>query len=161
MPVTLTVNNIPIEYPTAGDSPGWGQSATEWATQVTLALNNLQSPTDIPQTIFTIQNNITSFTNVVGLLFSPGLVRAAVINYSVYRTSTGSPSGNAESGNMVIVYDNLASSGNKWSLIGGNISGSAGVTFTITDLGQVQYKSSNLGSGHVGSMHFIAKTLSQ
>lgn len=161
MPVTLTVNNIPFEYPVPGDSPGWGQAATDWATQVTVALQDLQGLTDIPQKTFTIQNNITSFTNVAGLTFNTGLVRAAFIDYSVYRTSTSNPSGSVETGNINIVYDNLASAGSKWRVVGGLVAGNAGITFTITDAGQIQYKSSDLGPGHSGNMHFRAKTLNQ
>lgn len=161
MPVTLTVNNIPFEYPVAGDSPGWGQAATDWATQVTIALNDLQGLTDIPQKTFTIQNNITSYTDVAGLTFNTGLVRAAFIDYSVYRTSTSNPSGVSEAGQMIIVYDNLAAPGSKWLQIQGPKVGTSGVTFTITDAGQFQYKSDNLGAGHSGNMHFRAKTLNQ
>lgn len=162
MPITLTVNNVPVEYPLPGDSPGWGAGATDWAEQVTIALNNLQSPTDIQQKTFTIQNNISSPTNVTGLSFNTGLVRAAFIQYSIYRTSTSNPSGNVEAGTMTIVYDNSAASGSKWSLVGGPISsGTSGVTLTITDAGQFQYQSTNLGTGYSGVMHFSAKTLGQ
>lgn len=162
MPITLTVNNIPFEYPVPGDSPGWGQPATDWATEVTIALNDLQSPTDIPQNSFTISNNVTVFTDITGLNFNTGLVRAAFIQYSVYRTSTSNPSGNIDAGIMSIVYDNLASSGSKWTVVGGPISsGTSGVTFNITDAGQFQYKSTDLGVGHSGVMHFTAKTLAQ
>lgn len=160
MPVTLTVNNIPIEYPVAGDSPGWGQAATDWATQVTIALQNLQSPTDIPQKTFTIQNNIVSFADITGLTFNTGLVRAAFISFSIYRTSTAFPSGNAEAGYLTIVYDNLAAPGSKWLLVGSG-GGLSGITFNVTDAGQLQYKSTNLGPGHSGNMHFRAITLNQ
>lgn len=161
MPVTLTVNNIPFEYPIPGDSPGWGQGATDWATEVTLALQDLQGLTDIPQKTFTIQNNITSFIDIAGLTFNTGLVRAAFIEYSVYRTSTGTPSGVSEGGLITIVYDNLAAPGSKWLVAGGPTAGVSGVTFNITDAGQFQYKSSNLGVGHSANMHFRAKTLNQ
>lgn len=160
MPVTLTVNNIPFEYPVPGDSPGWGQPATDWATQVTIALNDLQGLTDIPQKTFTIQNNVTSFTDVAGLVFNTGLVRAAFVDFSVYRTSTSDPSGNAECGEMLLIYDNLAAPGSKWGMVI-NFDGDSGLTFNITDAGQVQYKSSDLGTGHSGNMHFRAKTLNQ
>lgn len=161
MPVTLTVNNIPFEYPVAGDSPGWGQAATDWATQVTIALQDLQGLTDIPQKTFTIQNNISTFTDVAGLSFNTGLVRGGFIDYSVYRTSTSNPSGVTEAGEIVVVYDNLAAPGSKWLMVQGPKAGTSGVTFTITDAGQIQYKSSNLGAGHSGNMHFRAKTLNQ
>lgn len=162
MPVTLVVNNTPYEYPIDGDSPGWGQPATDWATAVTAVLNELLGSTDIIQTPFVIDNNITSFTDILGLSFNTGLVRAAVIDYSIYRTSTGSPSGHAETGVLNVVYDNLASPGSKWSILGYGVNGNAGVTFSITDSGQVQYKSSNISSsGYSGIMHFRAKTLAQ
>lgn len=160
MPITLTVNNIPYEYPVPGDSPGWGQPATDWAAQVTQALNDLQGATDIPQKTFTVQNNVTTFTDIAGLAFNTGLVRAGFVNFSIYRTSTSNPSGNAEAGNMILVYDNLAASGSKWNVIV-NFDGNSGLTFNVTDAGQVQYKSSDLGTGHSGNMHFQAKTLNQ
>lgn len=162
MPISLTVNNQVFEYPISGDSPGWGEQATDWAAAVTVALQNLQSSTDIPQTSFTIANNVSVFTNVNGLNFNTGTVRAAFIQYSIYRTSTSNPSGNIDGGVMTIVYDNLAGSGSKWTTIGGPISGgTSGVTFNVTDAGQFQYKSTDLGSGHSGVIKFMAKTLAQ
>lgn len=162
MPITLTVNNIPFQYPIPGDSPGWGAGATDWANEVTIVLNDLLGPADITETTFPISNNVTSFTDVSGLSFNTGTVRSAIIDYSVYRTSTANPSGFAESGSLGIVYDNLAGAGSKWSMTGYGLNGNSGVTFTITDAGQVQYKSSNINSvGYSGVMHFRAKTLSQ
>ena len=162
MPITLTVNNQPFNYPVPGDSPGWGADATGWAEQVTAVLNDLQNPNDILDTSFNITNNQTSFTNVNGLVFNTGQVRSATINYSVYRVSTASPSGNAESGTLVITYDNAAAPGSKWSMIGTDLDGNSGITFTITDGGQIQYKTTDIGtSGYNGVMHFRAKTLAQ
>lgn len=160
MPIELIVNNLPFFYPVAGDEPGWGQSATDWAAEVTDVLNDLKGPNDILQTTVAISNNVSSFTNIASLTFNTGQVRSAVINYSVYRISTANPSGNAESGVLSITYDNSASSGNKWLLTGYGISGSSGLTFNITDAGQMQYKSTDIGtSGYTGEMTFRAKAL--
>lgn len=162
MPVTLTVNNIPFEYPANGDSPGWGQPATDWATEVTNVLGDLVGPTDILQTTFTVLNNQSISQNVLGLSFNTGLVRAAFIDYSIYRTSTANPSGFTEAGSIVATYDNLASAGSKWQLAVGPMVGNAGVTFTITDGGQFQYQSSDINAtGYSGTMHFRATTLGQ
>lgn len=162
MPITLTVNNIPFSYPVSGDSPGWGQGATDWATEVTTVLNDIVGPNDVLETTFNVINNQVSSSNVTGLVFNTGEVRAAFVEYSIYRTSTSNPSGFTESGNMNISYDNSASSGSKWSLVIGNITGNSGVTFTITDSGQIQYQSTNIGStGYSGVMHFRATALSQ
>jgi hypothetical protein len=162
MPVTLIVNNIPYDYPVAGDSPGWGQAATGWATEVTTVLNDLLGPNDILQTTFVIANNNVTPANVNGLSFNTGQVRAAFIEYSIYLTSTSNPSGFSEAGQMIAVYDNLAGTGSKWSLTMGSVNGNSGVTFTITDTGQIQYVSPNVGaSGYSGVMHFNAKSLNQ
>lgn len=160
MSKTLTVNGTPYSYPTSGDEPGWGESATGWAEEVTDVLDSLLSADDIIRTSFTIANNVTSDTDVVGLNFNTATVRSAVIEYNIYRTSTSTTSGNAESGLMTLVYDNNASSGNKWSLSVGNLAGNAGVTFNITDAGQVQYQSTDIGAtGYSGTMIFRSKTL--
>lgn len=162
MPVTLIINQIPFEYPIPGDSPGWGQGATDWSKEVTIVLNDLLGPNDITETTFPIANNVTAFGNIAGLLFNTGQVRGATIFYTIYRTSTANPSGHAESGTLNIVYDNAASAGSKWSLVGFNQNGNSGVTFTITDAGQFQYKSSDINSvGYSGVMHFKATTLGQ
>jgi hypothetical protein len=163
MPITLVVNNLPFEYPVSGDSPGWGQSATDWAQQVTIALANLQGLTDIPEKTFTISNGVGSPTNIAGLSFNTGLVRAAVINYSVYRTSTVGlvTTDYAESGEMTIVYQNLAAPGTKWNVVQGPVVGSAGVSFSVTDAGQFQYTSSTLAGTTTGVIHFRAKSLGQ
>jgi hypothetical protein len=162
MPISLVVNNISYEYPVPGDSAGWGQPATDWATEVTLVLNNIQGPNDIPQTTVSIANNIVSSTNITGLSFNTGQVRAAFIQYTIYRTSTSNPSGSTEAGYMIATYDNLAGSGSKWSLTMGPINGNSGVIFSITDLGQIQYTSTNIGStGYVANIHFSAKSLNQ
>ncbi len=162
MPVTLIVNSIPYDYPISGDTPGWGGPATDWATQVTFVLNQLQGITDIVETPFSIANNVTSPSDVLGLSFNTGLVRSAIIAYSVYRVSTAHPSGHSEGGTLNITYDNSAAPGSKWSIVGGPINGNSGVTLSITDAGQFQYTSTDLTStGYSGVMHFRAKCLAQ
>lgn len=162
MPIELTVNNIPFQYPTPGDEPGWGQPATDWASEVTDVLNLLFGPNDILDTSASISNNVSIATDIPKLLFNPGAVRSATIDYSIYRISTANPSGNAETGLMKIVYDNAASAGSKWSVTIFGVTGDAGVTFNILDNGQFQYKSSNINSiGYSGVMHFSAKSLGQ
>jgi hypothetical protein len=160
MPQTLTVNNQPFETPIDGDPPGWGEQTSEWMAAVTDTLDELQGANDIPQTSFTVQNDISSAENVTGLSFNTGQVRSASIAYSVYRVSTAAPSGNSESGTMEIIYDNAAGAGSKWQMSVFGIAGNSGVSFTITDLGQVQYTSTDIDSvGYSGTMRFAAKSL--
>lgn len=162
MSKTLTVNNTPYEYPTPGDEPGWGEDATGWAEEVTDVLNSLLGPDDILETTFSVNNDVSTFTNISGLLFNTGSVRAALIEYSIYRISDSNPSGNAESGIMNIVYDNSAASGSQWQLSVGDIVGNSGVVFDITDAGQLQYQSTDIGSlNYSGVMKFKARALQQ
>lgn len=161
MPQTLIVNNIPFEYPVAGDEPGWGQPASDWAAEVTDVLSDLLGSNDITQTSFNIQNNISVFTDISSLSFNTGQVRSAIIQYSIYRTSTANPSGQAESGIIAIVYDNAAPVNQKWSVTQ-TANGNAGVLFNVTDSGQFQYKSTDINStGYSGLMKFRAQTLLQ
>ncbi len=158
MPKTLIVNNTPYDYPTAGDEPGWGGEATGWATEVTNVLNNLLGPNDILETSFSIANNQSTVADVTGLAFNAGSVRSAVVEYSVYRISDSSPGGNTETGEMHIVYDNSVG----WLIGIGGVVGNAGVQFTITSAGQLQYTSTDVGSlNYSGVMKFKAKALSQ
>jgi hypothetical protein len=161
MAITLIVNGTSYEYPIPGEDPNWGQGATDWASAVTEALNTLLAPGDILETTFSIDNDISVATNVNGLLFDPGTVRAANIDYAIYRTSTLNPSGNAETGVIHLIYDDSASVGSKWKF-SQNIDGASGVSLSITDAGQVQYKTTDIGTaGYSGTIKFRAKTLSK
>lgn len=157
----LTVANNTYAYPDPGTEPGWGEEATSWAQAVTDVLNTLLAPGDILETSFAIANNVSSDTNINGLVFDSGSIRAANITYAVYRMSTANPSGNAESGTIQLTFDNSAAPGSKWIVAVQN-SGNAGITFTCTDAGQVQYKSTDIGTpGYSGQIKFSARTLSQ
>lgn len=116
------------------------------------------APGDILTTSFSIDNNITVATNVNGLAFDPLTARSAIVSYSIYRTSTTTPSGNAEVGFIKLIYDDSAPAGSKW-LITQSSTGIAGVIFSITDAGQVTYKSTDIGAaGYSGVIKFVART---
>lgn len=158
MPKELIVNSIPFDYPTQGDEPGWGGSATGWASEVTDVLNDLVGPNDILETAFNVANNQVSVSDVTGLSFSGASVRAADITYSIYRISSINLSGHIEKGTIQIAYDNNLG----WIINQGNILGNAGVNFSITGAGQIQYTSTDIGSSsYTGTMKFRAKCLAQ
>lgn len=156
MSVTITVGNETFEYPSNGQSPGYGQAATETIQAIADAVASLSGPDDILLTSFTIANNQTSFTNILGLGFDTSTVRAANITYSVYRTTNSNNA--AETGTIQVVYNSAAAS---WE-INREFAGDAGITFQITAGGLLQYKSSNIsGSSYSGVIKFLAKTLPQ
>jgi len=157
LPKTLTVNNTPYEYPTAGDEPGWGPEASGWAEEVTNVLNNILGSDDILETSFNIANNQSSAADITGLVFNSATVRSAVVEYAVHRVSDSNPSGNSETGEMHVIYD-----GSSWSLSVGGVVGNSNVNFSITGAGQVQYTSNDIGSiNYVGIIKFKARAISQ
>jgi hypothetical protein len=161
MAISLTVNGTTYLYPESGENPNWANGAgpTEWAQAVTDTLSTIVGPGDILNTTFAIDNNITVATDVNGLIFDSGTVRAANISYSVYRTSTANPAGHAETGTIQIVFDDSASVNSKWSLTQSS-NGTAGIAFSMGDNGQMQYKTSDIGAtGYSGVIKFSAKAL--
>lgn len=161
MAIPLSIKGTTYQYAEAGDDPGWGAENTDWAQAVTDVLNTLVSENDILETTATIQNNILVPIDINQLLFDPGSVRAANIDYAIYRSSTSTTSGYSESGSIHITYDDNASVGAKW-ILNARMTGFSGVVFSILDNGQIQYTSSDIGSlGYSGKITFQAKTLSR
>lgn len=153
---TLIINNIPYEIPDAGDEPGWGDETSDWMEAVTEVLTDLVGPADILETSFTVANNQVALADVTGLVFDGGTVRSAVVEYSVYRISDSNPSGFAESGTMRLTYDNNAAT--PWTMSQGDINGNAEIYFDVTNSGQIQYKTNDIGSlNYIGAMRFTAK----
>lgn len=148
----LVIQGNVYNYPDPGEDPGWGSDATDWAQAVTDVLNTLVSASDILETSFTVQDDVSSYSNIDGLRFDSALVRAANISYSINRN------GSNQSGTLHLNYNTSGSIGNKWTLQE-NRSGDVGITFSVTDTGQIQYISTN--SGFSGQIKFAAKTLSQ
>lgn len=162
MATPLTVNNVTYQYPQAGDDPGWGEAATGWAVGVTQVLGTLVATGDILTSTFAINNDVTSATSISGLIFDPSTIRSAEIEYSVYRRSDSTTSGNSENGKILLSYDNDATAGNKW-LLSRDYNGESGVEFDIVEgTGQLQYTSSDIGStNYSGTIKFKATTFSQ
>lgn len=50
MPKLLTVGNEEFEFPISGENAGYGSEITDWAEAVTVALETVQKPNDIPTT---------------------------------------------------------------------------------------------------------------
>ena len=158
MAVELIVGNVPYQYPEPGESPGWGEGATGWAEKVTEVLQSIVNANDILETAFTVDNNIAAATNVTSLAFNTTSVRAAEIDYSIYR-ATDAPTELTETGKMLIVYKNTA---NTWFLTRTTSGDDTGVEFTITTTGQIQYTSTDIsGANYTGIMKFRAKSLQQ
>lgn len=146
MSIVLTVNNMPFDFPQEGEQAPWGQNVTDWATEVTRVLNSLKGSSDILETAAIISNNVTTFTDIPDFKFNPTTVRSFKVECNVYR-SNGS-----QELVEVLTLTGLRTS-TSWQLQQDGV-GNSGVTLDITDLGQVQYKSSNLAGQISGIMKF-------
>lgn len=152
----LTVNGVTYNFPDPGTPPGWGENTTAWAEAVTEVLNFLVSPGDLVNITASINNNVSSPTNVTGCVFSSVQTRAANVTYQVVRSVTGTDI--SETGTLLLHFDPSLG----WSLTRSYTGGNAGVDFSVTPTGQVQYTSTDLvGTSYEGLMKFNAKTLPQ
>lgn len=108
----------------------------------------------VGKTNFTIANNQTAAANVTGLLFSSTNTQLAKIQYTIDR-SDATPTTAFQIGELAVYHD-----GSAWTLVLLDQAGDdAGVTFSVTSGGQVQYTSTNFSGGsYSGSMAF--KTIS-
>jgi len=145
--IQVFVNNIPFEIPVQGSQPPWGESLTEFFVEVATVLNSLKGPADILETSAIIANNITSFQDIPDMKFNFSTVRSFKVEGNIART-TGS----------VKLYEEFTLVGlrtdSQWLLQQSGI-GNSGVTFDITNGGQVQYKSTNVsGSNYSGLIKF-------
>lgn len=160
MATPVTINGQQFDYPVAGETPGWGAEAHDAFIALVDVVNAIQSPTDILLTQFDVPDNIATPTAVIGLVLDSS-IRSADIYYSVYRTSNDHPSGHSETGKMLLINDSSAPSGSIWTLKQ-EFNGSAGMTFSVSDSGQVFFMSSQIdngGGGYTGVMKFSAKTI--
>jgi hypothetical protein len=158
MPI-LTVNNTSYNYPDPGQEPGWGEDATAWAEAVTSVLNFLVAPGDIINSTASIQNNITVPTDVSACVFDGAVTRAANVTYQVTRKTDDLVTGLVQEGTLLLNYN---PNGGTWTLSQTYSCDELGVSFSITNGGQVQYTSSDVtGANYEGVIKFSARTLPQ
>lgn len=156
MAKNLTINGTTFNLPQQGDSPPWGNDLSDLIEALVSVANNSVSTGDILTTSFAIANNTTAQTNVTGLLFDPASVRSAIIEYSVYRTTSSTEL--SESGVMLVTYKSTAGT---WEVAQYSV-GDAGVTFTAANSGQFKYVSTNLsGTSYSGLLKFRARAMTQ
>lgn len=154
MPKNVTVGTEVFEIPVQGENPDWGEEVTDWIEAISAEVANFSGPYDISNTTFTLANDQSSAASINGFAFSTSFVRAFQAEYFIER-DTDSITKLTESG---ILYGNYNSEDGSWGLALETI-GDAGVTFSITSAGQIQYTSTNLsGSSYVGQIKFSATT---
>jgi hypothetical protein len=144
--IILSVNNVPFEIPTAGQPAPWGESLTDYFSEVAKVLNSLKGANDILETGATILNNQATFLDIPDFKFNPALVRSFSVQGSIAREVGPTK-----------VYESFVLNGLRtdtgWILQQEGF-GDSGVILDITPAGQVQYKSSNISGGGSGLLKF-------
>lgn len=133
MSVTLIVNNVPFEYPEQGEQQPWGESATNWANEVTKVLSSIKGPNDLSETAASVNAQQVGAETVQGMFFDSTVVRSFVVTGNITRTT-----------DLEKKYEEFQLTGlynddiGDWTLQQESL-GNAGVTFSITTSGQIQY----------------------
>ena len=156
MPKLLTVGTEEFEFPLEGENPGYGSEITDWAVAVTTALETVQKPNDIPTRTESILNNRSTLIPISGFNFNISEVVSIECKYFIQRSSS-TTSIIAESGFIEGCFDGV-----DWG-ISRRTTGDAGMLeISITSTGQIQYKSSDIGSvSYNGTITFEAKVINK
>ena len=156
MTTPLVVNNTTYNYPVEGEPAGWGSEATGWASAVTAVLASLAGGGNIQVSTFSpIADNQSSAANITGLSFNTATASGFRAVYYVTRTSSNGTI--TEFGQLFGVFNSQSAT---WTMNKFGSAGDAGITFTITSAGQIQYTTTNHGgSSYSGSIKFKAESL--
>lgn len=102
------------------------------------------------QANITILNNQAVAQNVSNLVFDGAITNKFIVDYGLFRSTDSSSL--AQAGRLRGVYNEDAA---EWYISDDYSGQNAGVTFTITNGGQIQYTSSNLaGANYVGTLEY-------
>jgi hypothetical protein len=155
----INIQGTVIDYPSSAQSPNWAPAQIQFAEAVEAAFNTLVGVADIAPQVYSLPLNVNPTTSIPGLQFSTSQVRSAFVRYAVYRATNLTTV--CETGSLQMVYNPTGSSTQKWEVLREAI-GDASVTFSVTDVGQVQYSTTSLsGTSHVGTITFTGQALLQ
>ena len=157
----ITIKGTTIDLPTSGSSPNWAPSIIEAIEALADAVNSVTGSYDVaPQAQNIDANNSSSNVDLNNLAFPSADVRAATIYYTVYRKTdpSGPPDGQevTEAGTLEINFNDSNPATQKWEMVR-SFQGDGAISFSITDLGQVQFSTTALtGINHVGIVSYRA-----
>jgi hypothetical protein len=152
----VVINGSTFYIPVAGQNPQWGDDLHDTVVALATVAGAINPPGTITPTSFTLANNVASAANITGASFDVSLIQSFELSYSIFR-STSSNEG-AQTGKLTGTFKRMA---NTWDMAN-EFNGTAGIVFSITNVGQIQYTSSNLaGSSYAGIIKFSATAILQ
>jgi hypothetical protein len=112
----------------------------------------LKSAGDISETSFLLTNNQAVAANITGLAFNNAVTRSFTALISIYINATSS------------LYEQITiegiQKGSSWDISVSNVGDNSGISFSITNAGQIQYTSINYTGFVSGVIKFRAITTS-
>lgn len=157
----IIIKGTPIDLPDSAASPNWSPAIIEAFQAIADAVNAVTATYDVAPQVQNIDaNNSSTNVDLNNLTFPSADVRAATVYYSVYRQTedSGPPDGQevAEAGTLEIVFNDANPITQKWEIVR-MFEGDASITFSVTDLGQIQFSTSPLtGTNHTGIVTYRA-----
>lgn len=160
MSIPIVINGNIIQFPSSGQSPNWSPAVIQFAQAVAAALNLLVGPFDVPPQTYVMTSNANTNVILPNLDFPPSNVQGAIISYSVFRQTTDSGAMTvSETGQLIVNYNPTFPTNQKWS-ISRDYVGNADVTFSISDVGQLEFSSSLItGLDHTGTIVYQATAI--
>jgi hypothetical protein len=137
MSVVVTIKGRPFRIPQRKEQ-SWGDEVTNWAVTISKAVDDLTVAGDIKLITVTVNNNQVAPIAVPNLKFDTVVTRHAIVDYAVYRIKGADEL--SQAGQLYLTYKSTAGT---WE-IADNTVGDAGIVFTITPQGQVQYTTTDL-----------------
>jgi hypothetical protein len=140
MPKLLTVGNEEFEFPLAGENAGYGSEVTDWAEAVTVALQTVQKPNDIPTTSEIPLNSEIALNTpapIPGFNFPTAEVIAVEGKYLFKRSYTTIADGDVVV--MEVGFIEGFFNGVEWG-ISIRTTGDVGILITISPSGQMLYQ---------------------
>lgn len=157
MSIPITINGTIINFPSSGQDPNWAPAVIQFAEEVANALAFTVGPFNVPPQVYIMVANSNSNVTLPNLSFPPSNVQGAVITYSVFRTTTATTV--SETGELFINFNPTSPVNSKWE-ISRDYVGDAQVTFSVLDVGQLQFSSALLaGLNHTGTIVYQATAI--
>jgi hypothetical protein len=157
--IKITIQNKIIDFPSSSASPNWAPAIIEFAKAVETALSAVVGGYDVAPQVFNIdtQDTMVSADNLPNCSFPPTAVKSFTLFYAVSRSS--STATKAVAGFITAVYNSSNPSDNKWEVSQEKV-GEGNVTFSVTDLGKVQYITESIGGAdHTGDITYRATAI--
>lgn len=156
MSTTITLNGSSYTVASQGSSPPWGDDQADLLLALVAIAQSTSGSGDILTTSFNLANNQVVAANVTSASFDDSTIRGFIMSYSIYRSTTLNEE--SETGQIFGCYKSTAGT---WE-IAQTYGGSSGVTFSITNAGQLQYTTTNLaGASYSGKLKFKASSFLQ